>query len=148
MDKPSYHAQNFDYYTLKNAHSKYYELIGMEDVPNSRKRHLMLARHAFCCAFRPYTTLQTLGQLVGKDHATILYYIRTHEAQTMYGDYRQLYKVAEELCKTYLTNEYDTLMSYYDLMEETEKLRSEVRELLIYKANYIRLKELVDGVQV
>ena len=145
MEKLKHLALNFDYATLKTARQQYYEIINMVDNPKSRKRDLMLARHAFCCAFRPYTTLQNLGNLVGKDHATVLYYIKTHESQMLYRDYATLYERASSLCKTYYSGEYDMQMSYYDLLEEAEQLRSQVRELLKYKAILDNFKEKVDG---
>jgi len=56
-------------------HRQGYEIDDM-----SRLNHFVQDRVALANALRPYATYKDIGEIFGKDHATIIHYCREHEA--------------------------------------------------------------------
>lgn len=53
---------------------------GYEIDDKSRLNHFVQDRVALANALRPYATYNDIGEIFGKDHATVMHYCREHEA--------------------------------------------------------------------
>ena len=59
---------------------EYEQRQGYEIDDNSRLNHYVQDRVALANALRPYATYKGIGELFGKDHATVIHYCREHES--------------------------------------------------------------------
>lgn len=65
------------------------------EVSESRERRNVIYRHAFSVAMRTLSklTVQRIGKILGKDHATVIHAVRAHEGNYNYDpDYRSIYE--------------------------------------------------------
>lgn len=75
-----------------NLNEKLNEVTDLFDLKNrSRNTKLVSIRHYFCYFLRENFrfTFQDIGNLLGKDHATIIYSIRKHHEFSRYKDYKE-----------------------------------------------------------
>lgn len=89
---------------LEDLKRMYYQELNITN-DKSRHRHLVEARMAFAAAFRHYFTKTDMGRVFNKNHATIIYYIKTHEILLNEPRYAQYYKAACFIRGMYLNNE-------------------------------------------
>lgn len=127
---------------LKQAKKVYYSTLGMRER-DSRTREQALARSAFACAFRSHATLQELGHIMSRDHSTLVYAVKEHEARLGYNDYRKMYDVA---CSVRDKSNIQELEAFdiVSLHNEIKKLSEMVTELVQYKELYLTLKKTFD----
>ena len=59
---------------------EYEQRQGYEIDDKSRLNHYVQDRVALSNALRPYATYRDIGEIFGKDHATVMHYCREHEA--------------------------------------------------------------------
>lgn len=59
---------------------EYEQRQGYEIDDKSRLNHYVQDRVALANALRPYATYSDIGDIFGKDHATVMHYCREHEA--------------------------------------------------------------------
>lgn len=59
---------------------EYEQRQGYEIDDKSRLNHFVQDRVALSNALRPYATYKDIGEIFGKDHATVMHYCREHEA--------------------------------------------------------------------
>lgn len=60
----------------------------------SRKRHIVLTKTAAANSLFKMLGPVQIGKLLNVNHATVLYYFKTHESRLFYSDYRFLYEKA------------------------------------------------------
>jgi len=117
---------------------------------NSRKRGLVYARCAFAMAFRSVAGPSRMGQILGRDHASIVHYSKQHQSLLNYDDYKELFQAAEQLRESLFKREDLPTMTHTDLIRIIKNLRNELRiekekcqELYLYKEKFFKLKELI-----
>lgn len=113
------------------------EMVQKHDIIDNRRRENVVWRHAFSVACLEYTslTLQKIGGIISKDHATVLHAQKQHEGNYLYDD---RYKQAFIVCST----EIEFLMDkYQDVMQEIVSKR--IIELNIDKS----VENVVTGYQ-
>jgi hypothetical protein len=127
----------------------FFQNIKLED-DNSRKRELVYARGAFAMAFRCVAGPSKMGQVLGRDHASIVHYSKMHDTLLQYEDYKNLYERATALRDGLFKKEDLPTMTHSDLIQVIKKLRTELRleqekvnQLYIYKEKFFKLKELI-----
>ena len=95
------------------------EMVQKHDIRDNRRRENVVWRHAFSVACLEHTslTLQKIGGIISKDHATVLHAQKQHEGNYLYDDrYRQAFVVC--------TTEVEYLMDkYQDVMQEVVSKR-------------------------
>jgi hypothetical protein len=69
---------------LKQAKIQYFTRCGLHD-DGSRRQELALLRGAFSNAFRHTATLMEIGNLLGRDHSSIVHSIKQHESRLFYA---------------------------------------------------------------
>jgi len=77
----------------KSLHEKLNNVIDLFDLKErNRSKELVSLRHYFSYFVRENfkLTLQDIGRLLGKDHATIIYSIRKHHEFSRYKDYKEV----------------------------------------------------------
>ena len=76
-----------------------YELrIGYDIDNNSRLQQYVQDRMALSNAWRPYTSYREIGEMFGKDHSSIVHYLKEHESMMFsYPSYISKYNDALEL---------------------------------------------------
>ena len=71
---------------------------GYEIDDKSRLNHYVQDRVALSNALRPYATYKDIGEIFGKDHATVIHYCREHESMmNSYPSYMVRYENALSL---------------------------------------------------
>jgi tetratricopeptide (TPR) repeat protein len=130
------------------AKELFFRSINIED-DNSRKRPLVYARAAFAAAFRAAGPSR-LGAVVGRNHASVIHYLKIHDQLKDYEDYRALYERAKEFRKDIMNGEDLPFLTHRDLVTMIQELRNELRiekqkaeELYIYKEKFFKLKEFL-----
>jgi D-alanine-D-alanine ligase-like ATP-grasp enzyme len=135
------------------------ELIAIKEIffrhneivdDNSRKRNIVYARSAFSAAFRCVAGPSLLGKVLGRNHASVVHYAKSHDSLINYKDYKVLYERAIELRESLFKQEDLPTMNHSDLIQIIKNLRQELREereknqhLYIYKEKFFKLKELI-----
>tara|TARA_B100002019_G_C21035674_1_gene481881 strand:+ start:307 stop:747 length:441 start_codon:yes stop_codon:yes gene_type:complete len=77
---------------------EYEQRQGYEIDDKSRLNHYVQDRVALSNALRPYATYKDIGEIFGKDHATVIHYCREHEAMmNSYPSYMVRYENALSL---------------------------------------------------
>jgi hypothetical protein len=77
---------------------EYEQRQGYEIDDKSRLNHYVQDRVALANALRPYATYKNIGEIFGKDHATIMHYCREHEPMmNSYPSYMVRYENALSL---------------------------------------------------
>ena len=83
---------------MHEVRREYEQRQGYEINDNSRLNNYVQDRVALSNAFRPYSTLARIGNVFGKDHATIIHYTKEHEPMmNTYPSYLVKYQLALEL---------------------------------------------------
>lgn len=83
---------------MREVRHEYEQRQGYEINDNSRLSNYVQDRVALSNAFRPYSTLARIGDVFGKDHASIIHYIKEHEPMmNTYPSYLVKYQLALEL---------------------------------------------------
>ena len=117
--------------TTKRLQIEYDHYKDVFNVGADRKRENVLLRHAFMVASREMYTCQAIGEVMGKDHATVVHAVKNHEMNYRFIEqYRQGYnfatkqiqKLAEMMDEVYP----DTKTMY---ITENIRLRQRVQEL-------------------
>jgi len=116
---------------------------------NSRKRPVVYARTAFSAAFRRAGCVR-LGKVLGRDHASVVHYLKSHKTLVQYKDYRDLYEKAIEFRKAFMEDDDLPIMSHHELIQMIQELRQELREekersdkLYIYKQQMENIKQML-----
>ena len=77
---------------------EYEQRQGYEIDDKSRLNHYVQDRVALSNALRPYATYKDIGEIFGKDHATVIHYCREHESMmNSYPSYMVRYENALSL---------------------------------------------------
>ena len=77
---------------------EYEQRQGYEIDDGCRLSHYVQDRVALANAFRPYSTFARIGEVFGKDHATIIHYPKEHEPMmNTYPSYLVKYQLALDL---------------------------------------------------
>ena len=127
---------------MKQAKVQYFTRCGLHD-DGSRRQKVALLRGAFSNAFRHTATLMELGNVLGRDHSSIVHSIKQHESRLFYADYRRFYKIACEIRKEIdLEIVEDVDVKSYE--NEITRLNDLVTELSKYKELYLTLKKTFD----
>ncbi len=84
-----------------------------------------------------------LGNVLGRDHSSILHSIKQHESRLFYADYRRFYKIA---CEIKNEVELDVLeeIDITSYEREITRLNEVIVELSKYKELYLTLKKTFD----
>lgn len=124
--------------TLKQIFDEFIEELALNDN-GTRQRELVYARQAWTNAMRSNAKIQDLGKVVGKHHATIVYYTQQHEAQMAYPDYKSIYTHALNIKNKYINDEPTEEMTIQRLskrlMEQIERnieMDAKIKELELY----------------
>ena len=81
--------------TTKRLQIEYDHYKDVFNVGADRKRENVLLRHAFMVASREMYTCQAIGEVMGKDHATVVHAVKNHEMNYRFLEqYRQGYNFA------------------------------------------------------
>lgn len=132
----------FELQKIQQNYSTFMTRLGLSDT-DTRKREYVLARGAFCKAYRQHASLMELGHVIDKDHSSIVHACKTHEARMMYKDYRWAYKIA---CDVRDGNPIEALenIDLTSLTNEIKHLNDMITELSKYKELYLTLKKTFD----
>ena len=132
----------FELQKIQQNYSKFMTRLGLSDC-DTRKREYALARGAFVVAYRPYASLMELGNVIDRDHSSVIHNLKTHESRIRYKDYNWAYKVA---CDVRDANPIQAIDSpdLDALTDEIKKLNEQIIELIKYKELYLTLKKTFD----
>ena len=121
----------FELQKIQQNYSKFMTRLGLSDC-DTRKREYALARGAFVVAYRPYASLIELGNVIDRDHSSVIHNLKTHESRIRYKDYNWAYKVA---CDIRDANPIQAIDSpdLDALTDEIKKLNEQIIELIKYK---------------
>ena len=110
---------------------------------DTRKREYALARGAFVVAYRPYASLIELGNIIDRDHTSVMHSLKVHESRIRYKDYNWAYKIA---CDVRDGNPIEAIDNpdLEALTDEIKKLNEQIIELIKYKELYLTLKKTFD----
>ena len=90
--------------TLKSTYDDFLNEVAVNDN-GKQERDIVYARAAWVNAFRPNAKVKDLGMVVGKHHATIVYYTQLHLNQMLYSDYAALFNQALKIRDRYIKDE-------------------------------------------
>jgi len=132
----------FELQKIRQNYSTFMTRLGLSES-DTRKREYALARGAFVVAYRPYASLIELGNVIDRDHSSVMHNLKTHESRIRYKDYNWAYKVA---CDVRDTNPIQAIDSpdIEALTDEIKKLNEQIIELIKYKELYLTLKKTFD----
>jgi hypothetical protein len=132
----------FELQKIKQNYSFYMTRLGLSDR-DTRKREYALARGAFVVAYRPYASLMELGDVIDRDHSSVIHNLKTHESRIRYKDYNWAYKIA---CDVRDANPIEAIDNpdLESLTNEIKRLNEEIIELIKYKELYLTLKKTFD----
>lgn len=78
--------------------SEYEQRIGYTIDKESRLQHYVQDRVALANVLRPYATYKGIGEILGKDHSSVVHYVKEHEPMMkFYPSYVAKYKDALEI---------------------------------------------------
>lgn len=123
--------------TLQRTYKEFMEEMAIQDN-GSQERNLVYARAAWSNAMRHNARIQDLGKVVGKHHATIVYYSKMHEAQIAYTDYRAIYEHALAIKAKYIN---DTPTEEMTIQRLSKRLMEKIEENVLL-SNKIKELEL------
>jgi hypothetical protein len=123
--------------TLQKTYKDFMEEMALNDN-GSQERPLVYARAAWANAMRSNARIQDLGKVLGKHHATIVYYCKTHNAQMVYNDYRAIYEHALGIKSKYIN---DTPTEEMTIQRLSKRLMEKIEENVIL-TNKIKELEL------
>ena len=135
---------------LYAAKEIFFDRLGIVE-DQSRKRPIVYARTAFANAFHNLAGPSKMGSILGRNHASVIHYLKSHHKLIVYKDYKELYEQAVDYRKDltdgddhlpYLTAK-DLLQTVKELREEKRLLQKKLDELYIYKDKFFKLKELI-----
>lgn len=92
----------------------------------TRKREAVLSRGAIVNALIRHTNQEVLGAILGIDRTTCYHYIKTHDNNMRYSDYRELFEEAVYCKNKMLTGAFNAETA---LFEDYESLRFENSQL-------------------
>ena len=132
----------FELQKIQQNYSTFMTRLGLSDT-DTRKREYVLARGAYCKAYRQHASLMELGHVIDKDHTSVIHALKSHEARMLYKDYRWAYKVA---CEVRDVNPIEALENpdLNSLLDEVKHLNDMITELSKYKELYLTLKKTFD----
>ena len=132
----------FELQKIKQNYSLFMTRLGLSDS-DTRKREYALARGAFVVAYRPYASLMELGDVIDRDHSSVIHNLKVHEARIRYKDYNWVYKIA---CDVRDANPIDAIDNpdLESLTNEIKRLNEEIIGLIRYKELYLTLKKTFD----
>lgn len=113
--------------TLQKTYKDFMEEMALNDN-GSQERQLVYARAAWANAMRSNAKIQDLGKVLGKHHATIVYYCKTHDAQMAYNDYRAIYEHALSIKSKYIN---DTPTEEMTIQRLSKRLLDKIEENVI-----------------
>jgi hypothetical protein len=135
---------------LYAAKDVFFDRLGLKEN-QSRSRPLVYARTAFANAFHKCAGPSKMGSVLGRDHSSVIHYLKSHDKLIRYDDYKDMYNQAVEHRNAitngddylpYLTSK-DLLNKVKELREEKRLLQKELDTLYIYKEKFFKLKELL-----
>jgi hypothetical protein len=132
----------FELQKIQQNYSTYMTRLGLSDC-DTRKREYALARGAFVVAYRPYASLIELGNVIDRDHSSVIHNLKTHESRIRYKDYNWAYKVACDIRDANPIQAIDN-PDLDSLTDEIKKLNEQIIELIKYKELYLTLKKTFD----
>ena len=132
----------FELQKIQQNYSTYMTRLGLSDC-DTRKREYALARGAFVVAYRPYASLIELGNVIDRDHSSVIHNLKTHESRIRYKDYNWAYKVACDIRDANPIQAIDN-PDLDALTDEIKKLNEQIIELIKYKELYLTLKKTFD----
>ena len=132
----------FELQKIQQNYSKFMTRLGLSDC-DTRKREYALARGAFVVAYRPYASLMELGNVIDRDHSSVIHNLKTHESRIRYKDYNWAYKVACDIRDANPIQAIDN-PDLDALTDEIKKLNEQIIELIKYKELYLTLKKTFD----
>lgn len=132
----------FELQKIRANYNVFMTRLGLSDL-DTRKREYSLARGAFAVAYRPYASLMELGDVLNRDHSSVVHCMKTHSSRIRYKDYNWAYKMA---CEVRDANPIETIdnPNIQALTDEIKKLNEQVIELIKYKELYLTLKKTFD----
>jgi len=132
----------FELQKIQQNYLKFMTRLGLSDC-DTRKREYALARGAFVVAYRPYASLMELGNVIDRDHSSVIHNLKTHESRIRYKDYNWAYKVACDIRDANPIQAIDN-PDLDALTDEIKKLNEQIIELIKYKELYLTLKKTFD----
>ena len=123
----------------------------------SRLRKNVYARTAFSNAFYSLSKLADIGRVLNRHHATIIYYLKSHNSLIAYQDYKSVYeealKIREEIAGNLEGNNVDPVnmlktinklrVMIESMRREISDSKNKIEQLLKYKEKYEALKKVV-----
>lgn len=106
--------------TLKSTYKDFLNEISMQDN-GKQERDIVYARAAWSNAFRPNAKVQDLAKVLGKHHATIIYYNQIHLNQMLYKDYAAIFNQAMKVRERYINDEPTEEMTIHRLKRDMLK---------------------------
>ena len=83
---------------MLDARREYEHRLGYPIDDDSRLQHFVQDRVALSNAWRPYSSYREIGEVFGKDHSSVVHYVKEHEPMmTSYPSYIAKYKDALEI---------------------------------------------------
>ena len=140
--------------TLQRTYQEFMQEMALYDN-GTQERPLVYARQAWANAMRSNAKIQDLGKVLGKHHATIVYYCKAHSAQMAYTDYQAIYHHAVTIKNKYINDEPTEEMTIQRLskrlmekIEENVLLTNKIKELeLMVKDKDVKLKRETNQMQ-
>lgn len=134
--------RHFELQKIRQNYSTFMTRLGLSES-DTRKREYALARGAFVVAYRPYASLIELGNIIDRDHSSVIHNLKTHESRIRYKDYNWAYKIA---CDVRDANPVEAIDNpdLDALTDEIKKLNEQIIELIKYKELYLTLKKTFD----
>lgn len=134
--------RHFELQKIRQNYSTFMTKLGLSES-DTRKREYALARGAFVVAYRPYASLIELGNIIDRDHTSVMHSLKVHEARIRYKDYNWAYKIA---CDVRDANPIEAIDNpdLEALTDEIKKLNEQIIELIKYKELYLTLKKTFD----
>tara|TARA_R100001163_G_C5049364_1_gene186290 strand:- start:198 stop:662 length:465 start_codon:yes stop_codon:yes gene_type:complete len=122
---------------LQDVRKQYEKRIGYEINDSSRLSAFVQDRTALSNALRPYTTLAKIGELFGKDHSSIVHYMKEHDAMMKaYPNYQLKFNTAMDVVQSITTERYiyptmrkSRSRNLYSELEAVRKTIYNMREL-------------------
>lgn len=134
--------RHFELQKIRQNYSTFMTKLGLSER-DTRKREYALARGAFVVAYRPYASLIELGNIIDRDHTSVMHSLKVHESRIRYKDYNWAYKIA---CDVRDGNPIEAIDNpdLEALTDEIKKLNEQIIELIKYKELYLTLKKTFD----
>ena len=134
--------RHFELQKIRQNYSTFMTKLGLSER-DTRKREYALARGAFVVAYRPYASLIELGNIIDRDHTSVMHSLKVHESRIRYKDYNWAYKIA---CDVRDANPIEAIDNpdLEALTDEIKKLNEQIIELIKYKELYLTLKKTFD----